>query len=184
MFDILQPTNGGEAAFDLMFLNFNKGVGGVSFANETYKTLFVTFPIEFIEDYPPPPNDPIDTLMARVFRTFGGIATDVADDNHTDVLPKNFALQQNYPNPFNPSTEIAYTLSPTMDGKLPRTTLNIYNVLGQRVKTLVDEVQPAGSYRVTWNGRNDTGQRVSSGVYFYRLTRGEEAATRKMVLLK
>ncbi len=184
-FDILQPANGGEAAFEFMFSIYHKGIGAVSFANETYKTFFTTFPVEFVEDDPAESYyDPVDSLMLRVFRTFGGIATDVADDGHTDVLPKNFALQQNYPNPFNPSTEIAYTLSPTADGKLPRTTLSIFNVLGQKVKTLVDEVQSAGSYRVTWDGRTDTGQRVSSGVYFYRLTRGEEAAARKMVLLK
>jgi len=69
-------------------------------------------------------------------------------------------------------------------GEQPRTTLSVYNVLGQKVKTLVDEVQPPGTYSVQWDGSNSSGYTVASGVYFYRLERGSEQTTLKMVFLK
>lgn len=101
-------------------------------------------------------------------------------------LPTVFALNQNYPNPFNPSTQIKYALP-----KESAVTLRIYNVLGQEVVTLVDNVpKSAGYYTVLWNGRNRSGSQVASGIYFYRIeakpTNGEATFTdlKKMVLLK
>jgi len=88
-------------------------------------------------------------------------------------------LAQNYPNPFNPTTTIAYSVRI----KTP-VRLNIYNVAGQLVRTLVDEEkQPGVTYRVVWDGSSNAGQPVSSGVYFYRLTTKGFEQTRKMVLL-
>ncbi|MCK4773414.1 MAG: T9SS type A sorting domain-containing protein [Candidatus Krumholzibacteria bacterium] len=100
---------------------------------------------------------------------------------HRDV-----ELQQNYPNPFNPSTTISYTLRALDGGAInaPRTNLTIYNMLGRKVRTLVDEVQIPGVYNVEWDGTDRSGQKVASGIYLYRLSRGDEAETRKMVLLK
>jgi hypothetical protein len=90
-----------------------------------------------------------------------------------------FALDQNVPNPFNPTTTIRFSLAtPEL------VTLNIYDVAGRRIRTLVDTPQAAGTHTVTWNGTNDRGAAVSSGIYFYRLTAGGFAETRKMVLLK
>ena len=97
------------------------------------------------------------------------------------VLPKAFALGQNYPNPFNPSTTIAYDIP---EGKEVQVRLNIYNVRGQLVRTLVDEVKSEGAYQIQWDGSSNNGQKVSSGVYFYRLVAGEFNQTRKMVILK
>ena len=94
-------------------------------------------------------------------------------------LPTKFALNQNYPNPFNPSTEIRFDL-PTRS----QVSIEIYNVLGQKVKTLVDEEKPAGPYIVDWNGTSDNGTQVSSGVYFYRMQAGSFVETKKMMLLK
>jgi len=88
-------------------------------------------------------------------------------------------LRQNQPNPFNPQTSIAFTLN-----QAARTTLNIYAADGRHVRTLLDESRAAGVHRVTWNGTDDAGAPVSSGVYFYRLSSGRFADTRKMVLLK
>ena len=94
--------------------------------------------------------------------------------------PDQFQLQQNYPNPFNPSTEITFVV--------PRGSnvfLAVYNLLGQRVRTLVDEVvNTAGPRKVIWDGRNQFGQSVSSGVYFYRLQSAATVLSRRMVLLK
>jgi hypothetical protein len=94
-------------------------------------------------------------------------------------LPGSFALGQNYPNPFNPSTVIAFEL-PT-PGHI---NLSIYNVLGQRVRTLIDSRYPPGTHETTWDGRDDSGQPVSSGVYLYRLEATGLTATKKMVLMK
>jgi enterochelin esterase-like enzyme len=79
--------------------------------------------------------------------------------------PDGFELFQNYPNPFNPETTIQYHLP-----QAAKVTLAIYDVTGREIKTLISEEQASGSYRVLWNGRNDRLQRVTSGVYFYRLT--------------
>ncbi len=103
--------------------------------------------------------------------------TDAKDFN--SELPKEFSLGQNYPNPFNPSTEILFDLP-----HRSRVRIEIYNVMGQRVRNLVDEQLPAGSYRRSWDGTNDLGQSVSSGVYLYRMVTETFVQARKMVLLK
>ncbi|NIM18927.1 MAG: T9SS type A sorting domain-containing protein [Candidatus Latescibacteria bacterium] len=89
------------------------------------------------------------------------------------------SLAQNYPNPFNPSTTIKYSIKARAS-----VSLKIYNVTGQLVKTLVNEEKPAGEYTKGWNGRNDAGNPVSSGVYFYKLVTKNFTQTKKMVLLK
>ena len=97
------------------------------------------------------------------------------------VLPKAYALSQNYPNPFNPSTTIAFDVP---EGKEVSVRLNVYNMRGQLVRTLVSEVKSEGSYQIQWNGDDNYGRKVSSGVYFYRIVAGEFSQTRKMVILK
>ena len=99
------------------------------------------------------------------------------------LVPQEFRLGQNFPNPFNASTTIRYQvkLSPSTDQKV---SLIIYNVLGQNVRTLVAESQPAGFFTVIWDGTDQKGERVASGLYFYRLEAGEFTQTRKMALLK
>lgn len=93
--------------------------------------------------------------------------------------PAAFGLSQNYPNPFNPVTEIRYDLP--VDCQV---SLVVYNALGQKVATLVNEFQRAGSRVASWDARSDNGMRVSSGVYFYKLRAGTFVETRKMALLK
>jgi hypothetical protein len=94
-------------------------------------------------------------------------------------LPLEFGLSQNHPNPFNPVTEIDYTLK-----KPARVTLQIYNVRGQQVKTLVNEYQSTGFYGIVWDGKNAEGKKVASGIYFYRLEVNGASQTKRMVLLK
>ncbi len=94
-------------------------------------------------------------------------------------LPTQFALDQNYPNPFNPDTKISLALP-----KNAHVQLTVFNVLGQAVKTLVDQDMAAGTHEVTWDGRNSDGTQVSSGIYFYRISAGDFSATKKMMMLK
>lgn len=97
----------------------------------------------------------------------------------TATTPTHFALGQNYPNPFNASTMISYTLKSDAD-----VTLKIYNILGQEVKTLLEKHQPAGTYTVTWDGKDSKGNDVASGIYFYQIKAGEFSAKKKMAYLK
>lgn len=95
------------------------------------------------------------------------------------ALPREFSISQNYPNPFNPTCVIAYALPNDCQVKL-----SIYNILGQKVKVLIDEYQSAGYRTVTWDGKDDQGQKVSAGVYFYRIEAGNFEKSLKMVLTK
>jgi len=94
-------------------------------------------------------------------------------------LPESFTLYQNFPNPFNPETNISFALPGAF-----RVQLAVYNILGERVKILADGVFAAGQHELTWDGRNDDGQAVSSGIYFYRLVTSEASLSKKMMLLK
>jgi hypothetical protein len=108
--------------------------------------------------------------------------TDVKDikGDMSAALPQNFDLKQNYPNPFNATTQIRFDLPKSSHVKL-----EIFNVLGQKVKTLVDEELQAGYKQVTWDGKDQRGNLVSTGIYFYRI-RAENQFTdmRKMLLIK
>jgi len=101
------------------------------------------------------------------------------DDADNSGLPATFALAQNYPNPFNPTTEISFSL-PTNS----YVELDIFNVLGQKVRSLVNQDMTAGDHVVQWDGRNSGGATVSSGVYFYRIAAGDFTDTKKMMMLK
>lgn len=97
----------------------------------------------------------------------------------SDVIPEKFELHQNYPNPFNPTTRITFALP---DQSAVR--LIIYDLLGRQVRGLLAEELPAGYHAVSWDGTNDKGRAVSSGIYFYRLEAGEFEQNRKMIMLK
>jgi hypothetical protein len=99
--------------------------------------------------------------------------------NLADILPQRFALEQNYPNPFNPATTIKFALPSPQHVRL-----TVFNILGQTVKTVVDDDLQAGQYVRTWDGDDNRGRPVASGIYFYRLDAGEFSRCRKMVLLK
>ena len=106
-----------------------------------------------------------------------GILSDVERVN--DEVAKTYQLIQNYPNPFNPSTTIGYSiLNPD------KVSIKIYDVLGREVKTLVNEFKENGNYQVIWNGENNFGHKVNSGIYFYRIEADLFVDTKKMILLK
>ncbi|MFC1725576.1 S8 family serine peptidase [candidate division KSB1 bacterium] len=100
-------------------------------------------------------------------------------DTEFRIIPKSLELKQNYPNPFNMSTKIRYNLPSREHVKI-----EIYNLLGQKVRTLLNNVVLAGTHAANWDGRNETGSRVSSGIYIYRLSAGSFSHSKKMVLLK
>jgi len=99
------------------------------------------------------------------------------------IRPALFQLCQNYPNPFNSSTTIRYQLSAVSD-QLSAMSLKIYNILGQEIRTLIKGKERNGIHKVIWDGRDNKGREVSSGVYLYRLKMGPFSQTRKLVLLK
>jgi hypothetical protein len=98
--------------------------------------------------------------------------------------PTYFTLYQNYPNPFNPTTKIQFRVESIEFREPSHTTLKIYNILGQLVKVLVDEEKVAGTYTAYWDGKDQNGQPVSSGIYFYKLDAGDFTEVKKMVLIK
>ncbi len=102
----------------------------------------------------------------------------VANEDNTEI-PLVTALQKNYPNPFNPETTIRYSLSNNGPVKI-----QIYNIKGQLIRNLVNENKKAGYYTVIWNGKDEQGKSVSSGIYFYRMQSSKYSATQKMMLMK
>jgi hypothetical protein len=124
-----------------------------------------------------------DAPIGRVY-IYKNPYTEVEDEKN--LLPHSFSLGQNYPNPFNPTTTIPFSLKTqgSMLKGLVHTTLIIYNILGQEIRTLVNEEKMPGDYKVVWNGKNERGEAVGSGIYFYRIQAGSFTKTAKMSLLK
>ena len=110
----------------------------------------------------------------------GMIITDI-DNLHqkTSNSPETFTLKQNFPNPFNPRTTIEYDIPEPL-----KVSILIYNNLGHIIKTYNQGLQPSGHYQIIWDGRNEEGERVSSGVYYYKIIANENVSVKKMMLIK
>ena len=108
-----------------------------------------------------------------------GVRTEHGPISVEVTAPESFELSQNYPNPFNPETKIRYQLPNSA-----KVMVIIFDILGREVKSLVNEKLEAGFHEITWNGRNNSGRRVSSGVYYYQIRSGEFKETKKMILMK
>jgi len=108
-----------------------------------------------------------------------GTTTDADDIDETVIVPADYALGQNYPNPFNPATRIEFSIRAESDVRL-----TIYNLLGQTVRTLVSGRLDAGKHSILWDGRDDGGNDVASGLYFYRMQAGDFVTSKKMLKLK
>ena len=100
-------------------------------------------------------------------------------NNELSSIPLKYNFSQNYQNPFNPSTTIRYEIP-----KISRVTLTVFNLLGEKIKMLVDVEMQAGRYSVLWNGQNESGKKIPSGLYFYQLQAGEFSRTCKMLMTK
>ena len=139
-----------------------------------------TYHLMYLEDHVPglwigttPENGPGLAQWVYMRNTFS-ITGIVGIEDEDVISARSFELNQNYPNPFNPSTRIEFALN-----ERSRVTLTVYNMLGQEVATLVDEIKSAGSHYVIWNASD-----VASGIYFYKFSTGDHTLTKKMVFLK
>jgi flagellar hook assembly protein FlgD len=101
------------------------------------------------------------------------------DASQSKDITESFRLYQNYPNPFNPSTVINFSIANRGNVRL-----EVFDVLGRLVTTIVNQEMGAGSYRVVWEGSDRNGAKVSSGIYFYRIRSGSFTASKKMLMLK
>jgi hypothetical protein len=125
-------------------------------------------------------TNPNFTTAAYISRA--GSSTGVGDGGGGEVkVPLAFRLEQNVPNPFNPQTNITFTVSGDTERDIE---LSVFTIRGSKVKTLVSGKRSPGEYVISWDGRDDSGESLPSGVYFYRLTTEGESITRKMVLAK
>jgi len=111
-----------------------------------------------------------------------GLATGITDGEVDVRIPTDFVLDQNYPNPFNPTTDIRFGIAERVSPV--HISLKVYNVLGQEIRTLVDEVKAPGYHTVTWDGIDNNGNAVLSGIYFYQLRAEEFTSVRRMVFIK
>jgi len=191
----------GTGALDDAIYKINKSTGeatlvGNSGFNKTHDLAFdATGKLLALSGFPPPylpvkllqidPATGIGTQIGSTrFRSVYGLAISGSvvtgvESQLAEALPVRFELHQNHPNPFNPETTIMYAL-PTAG----RVVIKIYNMLGKEIRTLVDENQSAGYKSVVWDGKTDSGQQVSSGVYVYKLSAGGEQHFKKMLLIK
>ena len=130
-------------------------------------------------DYPPYFRGYFDDIKIYNYAAVGLMQGIVSVKTNGSPIPLKFELSQNYPNPFNPSTEIQFAI-PTNQ----RVTINVYNLLGKQVKTLVDKTVTAGRYKISWDGSDRFGTQVASGIYFYELRFKDMIKMRKMLLLR
>ena len=119
-------------------------------------------------------NDAFIFFVDDVTVTGGGVAN---DDPSAPVVATE--LRGNYPNPFNPETTISYSVK-----EAAPVTIEVYNVKGQLVKTLVNEAKAAGHYSIVWNGKDNNGRSAASGVYYYKMNAGKYSSTKKMIMMK
>lgn len=181
----ISTTGGGDPAnFDLLVQQLGFGAGGdttvdwreYSFAIGALVPAGSNIYIGFREHVQDNFNDGASISLDNLTYT-----TDVVNaiDDGTISAPGGFVLRQNYPNPFNPTTTIDYVL-PVRS----RVSLEIFNTLGQKIRTLVEATQPAGAQRISWDGRDENGAAVTSGIYLYKLRAGGIVQSRKMILLR
>jgi len=180
-FDVLTPTANGAAA--LLYPDFegDSYIAGIQAENTNaagynVRTMWFGFSFMYFRDIGP--NAPMvrNLIFKEVIEWMQ--ATTNPDITHGEV-PGAYDLAQNFPNPFNPQTTIKFDMKAK-----GHVTLKIYNVAGQLVRTLFNGVKDAGSYKVTWDGMNNDGSKVASGVYFYKMDTAGYKKTLKMVLLR
>ena len=116
-------------------------------------------------------------LISEIF--FEGTFTDIKEEKLAITLLSSFVLSQNYPNPFNPTTNIQYTI-PTSGEVL----VNIFNIQGRLIRTLLQSFQTAGNHTIVWDSRNNNGNTVSSGTYFCQVSFKNNSLVKKLLLLK
>ena len=144
--------------------------GGTTWSSQTSGTTNNLLGVCFTDSY----NGTAVGDGGTILRTTNGGVSFVEEDEILSEIPSNYELSQNYPNPFNPTTTISYSIPKTSFIKL-----SIFDILGQEIETLVDEQKYVGTYEITWYA-----EKLSGGIYFYRLQAGDFVETKKMVLLR
>jgi len=168
--------SGGDWPYDTTWNEMDIDISSVA---DSQSTVYLRWTMEVNNALYPIGGWNIDDIsLYAIFDSAGAEATDVSE-NTNKVLPSEYELKQNYPNPFNPTTIISFSLP-----RASSVRLEIYNVLGQRVSTLIDGELKAGDHDISWDGQDGFGQPVATGIYFYRLKAGEFVDTKKMILLK
>jgi len=150
----------------LFFYTGTTKVGALAYEGANFKSVYLGIGLEQVSD-----AAARDTLVARALRWFDELVVNVDED---ETLPVSFQLGQNYPNPFNPSTTITYSLA-----NEEHVSLKVYDIMGREVAELVNEDQTAGTYSLNFDASS-----LASGMYFYSISAGNFASTKKMVLLK
>ena len=172
----------GEEAEQFMHYMDTEFGAGVRLDRGGYRTCFIPwadfFAVDSLENGDLVPREGLVQTVEKVLQWFG-TGTSVSPSEGGVSTPISYTLSQNYPNPFNPETRIDYQLP--SNGWVE---LSVYNVLGQKVRTLVAEEKAAGSYTAVWNGLDNSGLDVASGVYFYRLNTGDFTSTQRMILMR
>ncbi|MDD4857582.1 MAG: T9SS type A sorting domain-containing protein [Candidatus Krumholzibacteria bacterium] len=184
-FDVIDQTENGLHALDYPNYGEESYYAGISSdwlngSGDTIRTMWFGFSCQYVRDDTLVPGAVLDrnTLAARVFAWMDNdINEDITPvDNPTPEVNK---LAQNFPNPFNPSTSIKFDVK-----EKGIVTLEVYNIAGQHIRTLVKGIMDAGSHRVTWDGKNDRGGVVASGIYFCKMNTKNFSQTRKIVMLR
>lgn len=159
----------------LKVVSANLQGGAINGEEKTYINIPVNFKGDFYE------SSSITLENVKLVGLDGSLVDIITRVNSSDikVVPNKYALQQNYPNPFNPTTEIRFDIPET-----GLVNLSVYNMLGQRVKTLKSGIVEAGYYSIIWDGTNDVGSQLASGMYFYSIQLANFQSTKKMLFLK
>ncbi len=164
----IQPADENSGWYYQVNQNSDRVLVAAAGATPNHKSL----PVRIVVDNNAPDVN-LENLIINESRIPGSLALKSA------ALPTQYELSNNYPNPFNPETHISFSLPAKSE-----VTLSVYNVLGQHVKALASGAFEAGTHEVVWDGTNDSGENVTSGIYLYRLEAGDYLETKKMVLLK
>jgi hypothetical protein len=154
---------------------------GLRYLGEDYRLLLLDVPLFYME------STAAAVAMAKAMDDLGEAVGIAGDEGEGMPLPRAYALLQNFPNPFNPSTTIMVDIPEGASGNGTqgvKTRVTVHSMRGHLVRTLLDGDRAPGRYTLSWDGRNDRGERVSSGVYLYRMEAGSFTSTRKMVVLK
>ncbi|MBU1356459.1 MAG: T9SS type A sorting domain-containing protein [Candidatus Edwardsbacteria bacterium] len=174
--DRMFPLAGAESVFQFRTIG---GSSVIRCSTAVYKTVFASIPLEAVATISAGKLSRTE-FIARSLRWFGIPAFyKVEGEPEALVYGKTTILNQARPNPFTSNTSISYAL-PTAS----RVALKVYNIVGQEIATLCDGEQAAGMHEVSWNGRDNSGRKVSNGVYLYRLTTGNQSLTKKMVKVR
>ena len=170
---IVTSKNIEDGKLKLVVANLNSGL------IEADENMYLNLPLQFDgNDYQ---ISTVSLKDIKIAGADGNIVRSFSRKESSDVkaIPVNFALQQNFPNPFNPSTEIRFDL-PEND----YITLTVYNMMGQKVKTLASGNMTPGFHSIIWNGTNDLGAKVATGMYFYSINTKNFQSIKKMLFLK